>query len=647
MNSTGAAIIMILLLCAAFLCFSPAAADQDPPDTTDVDTSAVTPPPSDSLIMTLPTEMVAGDSVGDTTASVPPLPPPIGMIDTLVYYFTRHTYPFDVQQSDLYPRNAAGFLSHEASYFSMTSYETPLRTTVAPFGLPAGQIIIRSGPIALAPYDRVVPPDGKTDFDDIATGDVAWAGVLEGPLAGFHAMQAPVALLYLEPFPIRPDTATSQFTVERGSFGYAYTRGRFARMFPHAFGMTFSTDYRKGDGFGYNGDDDSYNIKTRLTKKINDALDAGLSIGVYRRQGGYSFYRRFHRDEQYVATVTHRDLFGGQLTGTGVMQSSRMADPYRTILPRNTYVDLSYMTARGSSLLQLSGRFGREQARINELDKDRSYGLVEWSAFAQSFGLRWFAFARARAAESQDVAGDGAIGITATITPRWTVMTSVGYLGRWPDLIERYAPVNPVAGALSEGGNPDLADEHKLIGNAALAYAADTWETSLSLNAARTDHLIYYDQRYDSLDVLTVTPANDNLSYADLNLSGSFHDLWLFFGSASVSGRTVTSDRYGTRPPYCPRWQVYGQFGTKYYLQQLKVHVRLFGDITYTEPPLSYSLKELETTALVSGGINASLKDFTIYYMMHNMLNKYHLQPEGFGYTGWFYSWGFSWKLWD
>jgi hypothetical protein len=80
-------------------------------------------------------------------------------------------------------------------------------------------------------------------------------------------------------------------------------------------------------------------------------------------------------------------------------------------------------------------------------------------------------------------------------------------------------------------------------------------------------------------------------------------------------------------------------------VEHFKVNVRLFGDVNWTERPLSYGLVELETLPIVTGGLNASLKDFTFYYMIHNFINRQQPQPEGYGYTGWFYSWGFNWTF--
>ena len=77
------------------------------------------------------------------------------------------------------------------------------------------------------------------------------------------------------------------------------------------------------------------------------------------------------------------------------------------------------------------------------------------------------------------------------------------------------------------------------------------------------------------------------------------------------------------------------------------MNVRLYGDVNWTERPLSYALKELETLPIVITGLNATLKDFTFYYMIHNFINRQQPQPEGYGYTGWFYSWGFNFRMLD
>jgi hypothetical protein len=166
------------------------------------------------------------------------------------------------------------------------------------------------------------------------------------------------------------------------------------------------------------------------------------------------------------------------------------------------------------------------------------------------------------------------------------------------------------------------------------------------LNAGVADNMIYYDRRYEDSGV-EVIPSNDNIKFADLNLSGSIHDIGPLFATISITGRRVHSERYGNHPPYSPRWQIYAQAGIKHYIARYRINVRLFGDITYTEKPLSYQLTELERPAIVTGGFNASLKDLTFYYMVHNLLDQYDEMPEGYARSGWYYSWGINWKFLD
>jgi hypothetical protein len=647
MTSANRIIAIFLLLCFMFP-ISLSAQENDPSpndslldDSIYIDSAGI---PSDSTTV-LPDSLGWGDTT--QIEQEPPPPPPVSLMDSLTHYFARRYYEFEIQQSDLYPRNAAGFLYHEASYYSVTSLETPLRTTVSAFGLPGSRMTVRNGKSEAAPYDRTIPADGLIDFDDIATGDIARAAIVEGPLAGYNSLRGGSSLLHMEPFEIPEGPARSQFIVERGSFGYAYTRGRVARMFSPDFGLAFSTDYRKGDGFTSNVDDDSYNVKARIFNRFDrlTTLDAGIS--VYRRKGGYLFYRRLRRDQQWTVSVNRQEFYGGSLTGKYNLDLSRSADFSKTIRPRNTYTEWSYLLPRQGALYQATLRFGKEQYYINQCYAARYYGFGGLSGFFDLFGGHLFFFGRVRNAEDQKIGFDGAAGFTRLLTRHLKVIVSGGYYGRWPDLTDLFLTQRLWGSDLSERGNPDLQAEKILSGNATLAFVADKVELSASLNAGTADDLIYHDRKLDNLPVINIVPENDNLTFVDLNLSCNFRDLWWFFGKASATGRRIDSDRFGDSTPYSPRWQVYGMLGMNYHVEKLKIHVRLFGDITYTEKPLGYLAQELETAALFSWGVNASLKDFTFYYMIHNALDQFHLQPEDYGYTGWFNSWGISWKFLD
>ncbi|NMC43702.1 MAG: hypothetical protein GYA46_07275, partial [candidate division Zixibacteria bacterium] len=276
----GRAVILSAILLA--ICLTPGLAagvipsdsTTIPPDTTRIDSLQTQPdgPPADSvrepLIDTVHTEPVEYHL-------------PMRFLDSVTTAFARFAETYDVRQRDLYPRNAAGFLTSRPEYFVMTYHETPLRTTVQPFGLPGQQMTVFSGSLQMRPYDRVIPADGLIDFDDIATGDLEGARIIEGPIAGAMAPDGGLSLLHLQPAAIPQDRAKSEFTVERGSFSYAYTRARVSRMLSKRFGFFLSTDYRKGQsrfyGVGYDADDDSYNLKTRFLYHLAERTTGEVS----------------------------------------------------------------------------------------------------------------------------------------------------------------------------------------------------------------------------------------------------------------------------------------------------------------------------------------------------------------------------------
>jgi hypothetical protein len=565
----------------------------------------------------------------------------------MVYYFARHTNEFDIQINDLYPRNGAGFLEREASYYEQTYLETPLRTTLSPFGMPGDQITVRSGIDEMMPYDRTVPADGMKDFNDLATGDVTRASIVEGPLSGYKSLSGGLAMLYLDPFRIPQEQAESSFLAQRGAYGYAYTRGRVARMFTKDLGFAFSTDYREGDGLTANTDDDSYNIKTRIFRRINrrTTLDAGLA--VYRREGGFEEYQRRRRDQQWTLSLTRQEFYGGQLTGRYKLDMSRSEDAVKVIRPRDTYAEVTYLLPHGEALYQTTLRFGKEQYYIKQYYASRHYGFADVSGFLNLARGTIFLFGRAGRAENQDAAFEWAAGYTRALDDQWRLIVSAGYLQRWPDLTDLYLSPTSWDDDLSEQGNLDLLAEKKVGGNAVLFYTAEKFDLSVSVNAGWADDLIYYDRNYDAYPDVVITPENDNVTFADVNLSGNFRKLWWLFGKGSATARKVDSDRYGDNMPYSPRWQVYGMLGLEYYVEHYLVNIRLFGDMTYAESPLDYLMQELNTTAVFNWGFNASLKDATFFYRMENASNQYQERPSGYAHAGWYYSWGFAWKFLD
>ncbi|MEE9441603.1 MAG: hypothetical protein V3V99_02925 [candidate division Zixibacteria bacterium] len=622
--------------------------------------------PHDSLFMA---DSLTIDSLADESVPEKYIPG-IKITDSLNFYFVRQWHRFDVIDFDLYPRDAAGFLNSEASYYRLSYHETPLRTTVAPFGLPGQQMYISDGSIPFLPYDRTIPPDGALDYSDFSTGDIDRAGIIEGPLASLSSFTGGLSALYMEPFAIPEGKAESQFTVERGAFGYAHTRGRLARMFGDGFGVAFSTDYRNGDGYNPDANDNSYYVKTRIVGHLMRNTDFESSIHVYRRRGSFPImpdlggntFNRFRRDNKISLNITRHDFLGGQMTGNFNYQSSRSgyssfaSSVFRTIKPIYYSSQIAYTRIHDAGMFYLSILGGKNKFDINQLYLSQNYGMITIADFRSFLGGTQFVFARLKNIETDHPAVEGAVGWSHDWNQSLKTMLSVGYLMRFPTLDERYADfrsgsigsLGVLAGPYSESGNPGLQPEEKLIGNVSLQFKKENYNILIAANGGKLNRAIYYDRRFSPFYTSgEVIPQNDSIQFADLNLSGSFSNLGPFYGSVSATVRKVDSDRYGNRPPYSPRWQTYGQLGLKFLITRYDIYMRLFGEMSHTEQPLSYNLEPLETEALFSWGVNASMQTFTFYYLMHNATGQVFPAPEGYGYSGWFYSWGINWKFFD
>ncbi|MEZ5360465.1 MAG: TonB-dependent receptor [Candidatus Zixiibacteriota bacterium] len=656
----------VLFICGLFICLSAIASAQEvmppppPPDSTVHDSTMI----SDSLAF--------ADSLfaqQPAKEQLPPLPPPVRLIDSVASAFVRNWQTFDIQQNDVYPREAAGFVYHSASYFAQTYQETPQRTIVAPFGLTGAQMSVRSGGVLLRPYDRVIPVDGRTDFNDIATGDVGQAGLIEGPLSAYDNLNSGVSTLYLEPFEIPEGPATSQFIVERGAYGYAYTRGRFARAFSEKLKIAFSTDYRNGEGFRYNAEDNSYYVKSRVIIKPFRATTVDMNLNVYRRDGDFQImpdsggfvFNRFRRDQQFVATVTQHNIAGGELTARFDYQSSRSQYTsfsttfYRTVRPHFYDFNVSYLKAVEGTIFEIVAGIGKETYDINDVFLNRESASFTGNVLKDFAGGKLFALGRVKNIEYDHPAYDAVAGLSRQMSEKSKAIVSVGRTTNFPNIVDRYGPARTgllgnsgsLANYYYEHSNTGLQPETRLYGNLTLTQEISKGDISFSLNAGKIDDAIYYDHRYLGYPPGEVFPANDNIKFADANLTARLSDIGPFFGVLSGTYRKVDSDRYGNRPPYSPRWQTFGQAGLKYYITRYDIYTRAFVEMTYYDTPLNYKLDELFTGALVTWGINASMQSFTFYYQMHNALNNYNENPTGYGPSTWYYSWGINWKFLD
>ncbi len=685
---TGAAVLrvrLLQLLAALLLSIAVADAQDDPllpPDTTEaaISDTTISDQPSDSVSAdslhqvdsaahTVDSARFAIDSLIaagaiDTTTAKKMLPPPMRLLDTLTEHFVRKWKYYDVKRSDHFPRNAGGFISQEASYLSQTYLETPVRTTIAPFGLTGGNLVVQSGEHELRPFGRFVPPDGRIDYGDLGTSFVGSYGLLEGPLSGISSLDGGLGMLVLKPITIPPDEARSELFVETGWYGFAYTRAKLARQFSPKFGLAISTDYRLGDGPNLNAEEEDYYIAGHLFSRLRPTTWLEGYIDIHGREGEVpimpdsngALYERDRKDIAYNLLVTEQGPLGGDITAKLHYQTSRsgydsQGSTYgRTIKPERYFLELSYLRHDSTGTLQMAALVGADEYQYNLDFMRRRYGTATISAMTRINDGYGFAFARYRAGENEKPVIEGAFGWAGDLGPQWYGIISTGYLTRWPDITDRFLARREdptINGGYADYGNPSLESEKRFTGNIALIRYLKNLELSGSLNLGIVDKAIYYDRIYDDLPGGEVFPDNDNIRFADFNLRADFDSLWIFYGTISSTIRRVDSDRWGPRPPYSPRWYIDSQIGFRYYIERFQISTRFWGNIRYGETMLSHRLEELTNAPLVTGGITASLKTFTFFFISHNMLRQIPDTMEGYSLTDWYISWGFNWKFRD
>ncbi|UCD16668.1 MAG: hypothetical protein JSV44_09420, partial [Candidatus Zixiibacteriota bacterium] len=184
--------------------------------------------------------------------------------------------------------DAGDYFKLYPSSFIVDHENTPIRKTVSPYALPGGRVNVILDNRPLNPLEHLLEPDNRMDFNDIPTCQIRQAYIVEGPLGlVFGAANATSSLIML---PHRPDTtsAESKMVVDKGSFGYAYTRGLFTHRNKQGRQMQAAAGYRKADGAFLNQDDDAYHQWAELNQPLTRQLWLNLSGRLYRRTGTFS-----------------------------------------------------------------------------------------------------------------------------------------------------------------------------------------------------------------------------------------------------------------------------------------------------------------------------------------------------------------------
>ncbi|MBN2226249.1 MAG: hypothetical protein JW763_02680 [candidate division Zixibacteria bacterium] len=571
----------------------------------------------------------------------------------------------DVRRSFFH--DAGDFLKFNPSNLVIYYQNTPMRTVVVPYGLPGDRVDVILDQRALHPIAHEIEPDNRRDFNDIPTAVTNEAYNIEGPLGLAFGGNGTVSSLVM--FPLTPDTtqAVSGMAVDKGSFGYAYTRGRFAHRNERGRQMRFAAGYRKANGAFRNLDDDAYHQWGDFRQPLTERLWLNLSGRLYRRDGAYlpqadvSLFDldRFRRDRDLSAALAlHHDVtskttvsFRHERSETKLEQSSEPYYRNLDIFTNGLILTHERQAGNFGVRLRVSGVQEKFEDK-NLVENKRHRGMVDAAVLSGDTASALTMYARAEKVGGYDPAPT-AMAAYIKRGPSWCFSASVGYCTRFPrqyelDLVERIAPIyDNDEYDYYEIGNPQLKPEKQIGGNVTFGLGKPGSDVTVSLTGGKIFDGIDW-RRFDTLGLETggFRPVNHDLEYANATIRKRLHlgSFVTWSGGGSYRYLEIADD---DDPPYAPEYQGFTGLELYYYVSKLELHLYAYGELLYSGPYTGCNGDKLGEDPILNLKLSFRIKQFRFFYIFQDLPSIEYRLREDQTILGRYNYYGITWDFLD
>lgn len=648
--------VQMLLLCGSL------AAD----DTVDSARAAI-PQVIDTLLTdTLSVDTVASPldtvTINSTTVKLPVRPvliQPFSIYDTLVKHFTPWWLNIAPHVNRSFAHDASDFFRFHAPFYPMTYQTTPMRSTVRPYGLPGARIGVIANGMKFERNEFAVEPDGMLDLTDVPLSARNDLHVLPVGLGGIFGGEKLVTLLS-EPSLIDTGAPKSSFLVDKGSYGYALTRGRYANRFQSGRILTLGIDYRTADGFFLGRGFDSYTYNGALFEPLGlhwgavvsgYLVDSRGALAIRPDIGGATLISdRF--DRKLNLEILRHNNRGSATTRVGYRHTrsgSALEGIYRNQL---NWTGHSGTFARewgnGPTAVVVNATLGATEFDQGGLKNLRHEGELSAAIVRHNSNTRWAARLSTEVVET--------FGLLPSVSLAWLHETSahsfsLSALARQsaPEQLELHkvaqqAPLYQSGAELyADLGNPRLKEE--TIFAAAIDYALGkpTAFVGLSVAGGRILDGIEWIPSSDT-STRTFMPMNRNVSFVSTALKANLG--WKEYATVFLSaGRSFSHYTDTSAVAYSPDYQATVAAELRYPWRQRKIELSAYGEGIFTGPYLGYSGREHGEVAIFNGSLAFQMGQFRFHFVVQNLFNNAFETREYFQTTGRFNYFGFVWHF--
>ncbi len=589
--------------------------------------------------------------------------PALSVFDTLVVYFTSERLNMRDAVDRGFYQDAGDYFRYDPTYLDMRYQNTPMRTTVQPFGLKGDRMRFISYGYEIEPFGNIPEPDGLTDMNAIPTALDDEIYFLPGPYGQLFGGGG-VATMVTRPQRVDDFDYHSALLADQGGFDYAFVRGRLSKNFTDGRTVDASIAYRNADGVTFSRSSDQYkyygdfyfplggNTGLRTWGHLYD-MEGPLSIRP-ERSGSSVNRSRFDRK----ARVSYSAESGKRTTHfeLGYQHERKGSDFTGTLESRfnhtshGGFTQLAWLGGSRLYSLEVSGNwteYDHGRGQLHQIDGDALLRLADISE-----GWRWAMTAGTRVVvhESEDpyVLPNGMLSLFRS-GEGGLLMLSAGYDSRAPRLHERYEPevfgfIYGSTGAYSEVGNIDLKKEQQLIGSVLLQLGSPT--TNIGITAAGGEIIDGIDWKPDTLGSGEVrfSPINGDVTFATASVLPRLKiaDFLSFLGGASYYH--IDYDAFENRS-YTPEYSTFSGMELHVYWPQRLIDLFAYGEITFTGLYDGYFEEDLGEQLVANAKLSFALKNYRMHFVFQNVFSTAYRQREYLTIPGRYFYFGFDWRF--
>ncbi len=587
--------------------------------------------------------------------------------------------------------DAGDFFRADRSFFTVDYLTTPARHTVSAFGVPGPRVTPIFDGRPLAPLEHLTEQDGQYDFNDIPTSSVSDVYTLTGPVAAFLGGQSGVGGIWLQKLRADGPRSESRLEIQKGPFGYAYTKGMISETLPNGFSYTAALGFRKTEFGSLLANDDASHQFWEIEAPYKRNWRITTSVRLYRRKANIAYKpqslnRKFNRDRRDRDIVARVERKAGNNNSLGVEfrhQRSEsgldaLSSPYSQRLDRIENGFSAIWNHRSSTkMLKVNLSASKEKLEFEVGSNERKLGDASLKALVRLGGdalteieLPTSAVHPPRILANRsefqsglnssfifgEIAASGAGGYDVqprvnlgfvSVAPGRSFTLALGVTPVFPRQYELDLPpeapvTQSTVGTLEQSGNGSLTPEAQYTATAEARIGSGAKQLTLSITGGKITDGINWRTSPTSSGLL-YRPINEDFTFFGATVTKRLAlTSWLVWNSSAA----IYNSEYDStaQPAYSPDYNLFSGLALDFYYRPLEIHFSGYGEVTYNGEYFGYDGSLLGKQAVINYRAAFRIKDFTFNYVFENSLNAQFQAREGYDYIG-RYSW--YWITWN